>query len=494
MSLYPGKLLFFTIISLFFISDARLTLDRSDSIALSSIVKDLGINSQRFPTTNPCSAAGVFCEIRRNDNNANYDLRVTRLVFKSKGLDGFLSPAIGKLSQLKELSVPHNNIADQVPPQIVDCKKLEILDLQNNHFSGEIASNLYSLIRLRVLHLSSNKFTGDLSFFKYFPNLESLSLANNLFSGKIPIEILSFRNLTFLDFSGNNFHIGSTRKVDDQSTVSRYPTRYIFVERSNNINNSTIVAPLPNGNKSTTPKTPVSSPPAHKHKNRKSKVIRWILVGLILGFLVGGAAGTVTFKLVMRVIKGRWRDFELEPSIFSPFFKEPTDISFLEKEDGLASLEIIGRGGCGEVYKAKLPGSGGKMIAIKKVILPSRNAAELTDEGTVGYIAPEYLQTLELTDKCDIYSFGVTLGVLVMGKLPSDDFFQHPDKMSLVKWMRNIWTSDNPSQAIDPKLMGQGYEEQILLVLKTAYLCTLEDPKERPSIKDVKGMLSQRKN
>ncbi|KAI4329520.1 hypothetical protein MLD38_027901 [Melastoma candidum] len=45
--------------------------------------------------------------------------------------------------------------------------------------------------------------------------------------------------------------------------------------------------------------------------------------------------------------------------------------------------------------------------------------------GIVGYIAPEYHQTLKFTAKCDIYSFGVMLGVLVVGKLPSDEFFQH---------------------------------------------------------------------
>ncbi|OMO88252.1 hypothetical protein CCACVL1_08498 [Corchorus capsularis] len=639
MAFSPAKLhghllLFLTILSLCFISHARLTLDRSDSRALSSIVKDLGINGQRFPATNPCSAAGVFCE-RRLTNNNTYVLRITRLVFKSQGLDGFLSPAIGKLSELKELSVSHNNIVDQVPSQIVDCKKLEILDLQNNQFSGEIPSNLSSLIRLRVLDLSYNKFTGELSFLKYFPNLESLSLANNLFSGKIPASIRSFRNLRFFDFSGNGFLEGSApiiSKVDDQSAESQYPKRYIFAE-SQRSNKSTSItgapAPSPNGSKSASSAESPTSPPTKKHKNKKRKLMGWLL-GFLAGALAGSISGfvfSVMFKLLIAAIRGGGKDSG--PSIFSPLIKKAEDLAFLEKEDGLASLEIIGKGGCGEVYKAELPGSGGKMIAIKKVIQPPRDAAELTDEdskllnkkmrqikseintvghirhrnllpllahmsrpdchylvyefmkngslqdilhqvsqgmrelewparqkiaigiaagleylhlhhspriihrdlkpgnilldddmeariadfglakampdanthvtasnlaGTVGYIAPEYHQTLKFTDKCDIYSFGVILGVLVIGKLPSDEFFQHTDEMSLVKWLRNIMTSDNPSQAIDPKLMGQGYDEQMLLVLKIAYFCTLDDPKERPNSKDVRCMLTQIKN
>ncbi|KAK6261848.1 hypothetical protein QUC31_007664 [Theobroma cacao] len=637
MAFFPCKphhhlLPLFTLLSLFFISSARLTLDRSDLKALSTIVKDLGIDGQRFPATSPCSAAGVFCERRLTDNNT-YVLKVTRIVFKSQGLDGFLSPALGKLTELKELSVSHNNIIDQVPSEIVDCKKLEILDLQNNQFSGEIPSNLSSLIRLRVLDLSSNRFTGNLSFLKYFPNMESLSLANNLFSGKIPPSIRSFRNLRFFDFSGNSFLEGSAPLMSkvDESALSRYPKRYIFAERnSTNKNKSSAAAPSPSGGKSATAAGPSSSTSTpHKHKNKKRKVMGWIL-----GFLAGAVAGTISgfifsvmFKLVLAAIRGGGKD--TGPSIFSPLIKKAEDLAFLEKEDGLASLEIIGKGGCGEVYKAELPGSGGKMIAIKKIIQPPKDAAELTDEdskllnkkmrqirseittvgqirhrnllpllahvsrpdchylvyefmkngslqdilhqvslgareldwparqriaigvaagleylhthhspriihrdlkpgnilldddmeariadfglakampdanthvttsnlaGTVGYIAPEYHQTLKFTDRCDIYSFGVILGVLVMGKLPSDEFFQHTDEMSLVKWMRNIMTSDNPSQAIDPKLLGQGHEEQMLLVLKIAYFCTLDDPKERPSSKDVRCMLSQIKN
>nr|XP_043635254.1 receptor-like protein kinase THESEUS 1 [Erigeron canadensis] len=111
--------------------------------------------------------------------------------------------------------------------------------------------------------------------------------------------------------------------------------------------------------------------------------------------------------------------------------------------------------------------------------------------GALGYIAPEYHQTMKFTEKCDIYSFGMILGVLVVGKLPSDEFFQHTLKVSLVKWMRKVMTSDDPKEAIDPSLLGNGYQEQMLLVLKIACFCTLDNPKERPNSKDCRIMLSQ---
>ncbi|PWA40645.1 leucine-rich repeat protein kinase family protein [Artemisia annua] len=109
--------------------------------------------------------------------------------------------------------------------------------------------------------------------------------------------------------------------------------------------------------------------------------------------------------------------------------------------------------------------------------------------GSLGYIAPEYYQTMEFNDMCDIYSFGVVLASLVTGKLPSDEFFQRSE-FSLLKWMWNVMIGEDPKQAIDPKMLGNGYEEQMLLVLKIACFCTLDNPKGRPNSNDCRLMLA----
>ncbi|KAF8733202.1 hypothetical protein HU200_015579 [Digitaria exilis] len=58
--------------------------------------------------------------------------------------------------------------------------------------------------------------------------------------------------------------------------------------------------------------------------------------------------------------------------IFTPkLIHRAEHLAFLEKVDGLASLSVIGRGGCGEVFKAQLPaekeGDEPRFIAIKKI-------------------------------------------------------------------------------------------------------------------------------
>ncbi|KAJ8559836.1 hypothetical protein K7X08_003894 [Anisodus acutangulus] len=625
-----------SLLTLFLIVQARLNLYPPDHAALLLIQKDLGIHSQSIALHNPCTSSGISCE--RRPANKTQVLRITRIVFRSNELSGTLSLAIGKLSELKELSLSDNQLFNQIPVQIFNCWKLEILDLQKNRFSGKVPSELSSLIRLRVVDFSSNEFSGNLNFLKYFPHLEKLSVADNMFTGKIPPSLKSFRNLRFLDISGNSFLEGPVPVMSqvehlsaDLTSNNIVPKRYILAENSTRSKQISAMAPAPSNLVNASAPAPNHVVPVniHKRNKKKRKLRAWFL-----GFLGGSFAGCISavllsvfYKLTMFFVRRGKNDQSL--TIYSPLIKKAEDLAFLEKEDGVASLEMIGKGGCGEVYRAELPGSNGKIIAIKKIIQPPMDAAELTEEdtkalnkkmrqvkseiqivgqirhrnllpllahmprpdchylvyeymkngslqdilqqvtegtreldwlgrhriasgiaagleylhinhtqriihrdlkpanvlldddmeariadfglakavpdahthvttsnvaGTVGYIAPEYHQTLKFTDKCDIYSFGVVLAVLVIGKLPSDEFFQHTSEMSLVKWLRNVMTSDEPKSAIDPKLIGNGYEEQMLLVLKIACFCTLDNPKERPNSKDVRCMLTQIKH
>ncbi|EHA8586523.1 putative Leucine-rich repeat receptor-like serine/threonine/tyrosine-protein kinase SOBIR1 [Cocos nucifera] len=61
-----------------------------------------------------------------------------------------------------------------------------------------------------------------------------------------------------------------------------------------------------------------------------------------------------------------------------------SNLSFIDElrnNDFPSPLQVIGRGGCGEVYKAELLVSGRKIpIAVKKVLQPPLDAANLSEE------------------------------------------------------------------------------------------------------------------
>ncbi|XP_021763318.1 MDIS1-interacting receptor like kinase 1-like [Chenopodium quinoa] len=114
--------------------------------------------------------------------------------------------------------------------------------------------------------------------------------------------------------------------------------------------------------------------------------------------------------------------------------------------------------------------------------------------GSHGYIAPEYGYSLKVDEKSDIYSYGVVLLELITGRRPIDKEFG--DSIDVVEWIRNKPRNNRSlEEVLDPTLAGncKHVQEEMLLVLRIALLCTTKVPKDRPSMRDVITMLGEAK-
>ncbi|KAI6697677.1 hypothetical protein NL676_017796 [Syzygium grande] len=108
------------------------------------------------------------------------------LPFSAK-LRGRLSPAIGRLSQLKVLSLGFNGFFGELPQEIGQLRFLEVLDLSFNDFRGPVPFGFQNCTALRVVDLSGNQLNGTLpSFLAVLRSLEVVSLSFNVFTGAIP--------------------------------------------------------------------------------------------------------------------------------------------------------------------------------------------------------------------------------------------------------------------------------------------------------------------
>ncbi|KAA0037116.1 putative receptor-like protein kinase [Cucumis melo var. makuwa] len=104
--------------------------------------------------------------------------------------------------------------------------------------------------------------------------------------------------------------------------------------------------------------------------------------------------------------------------------------------------------------------------------------------GTPGYMDPEYVITQELTEKSDIYSYGVLLLEIVTGRRAIQD------GKNLVEWSLGYMISDSRiSELVDPSIKGCFNLDQLHTVVSIVRWCTEGEGRARPSIKQVLRLL-----
>ncbi|KAI8010781.1 putative LRR receptor-like serine/threonine-protein kinase [Camellia lanceoleosa] len=108
--------------------------------------------------------------------------------------------------------------------------------------------------------------------------------------------------------------------------------------------------------------------------------------------------------------------------------------------------------------------------------------------GTIGYLAPEYAMRGHLTEKADVFGFGVVALEIVSGRLNSDSSLED-DKIYLLEWAWNLHENNHEVELVDANL-SEFNEEEVKRVIGISLLCTQTSPSLRPSMSRVVAMLS----
>ncbi|MBA0777062.1 hypothetical protein Gotri_005129 [Gossypium trilobum] len=117
--------------------------------------------------------------------------------------------------------------------------------------------------------------------------------------------------------------------------------------------------------------------------------------------------------------------------------------------------------------------------------------------GTSGYLAPEYSDGRRITQKVDVYAFGVVLLELLTGQRISDlqyykgrnflsDWFHPLAALNSNQIMTNIY------QLLDPCLVSgkvRDYTHQLQAMARAAFLCLSHDPESRPPMSKILRIL-----
>ncbi|XP_058113300.1 inactive protein kinase SELMODRAFT_444075-like [Magnolia sinica] len=116
------------------------------------------------------------------------------------------------------------------------------------------------------------------------------------------------------------------------------------------------------------------------------------------------------------------------------------------------------------------------------------SAEETRVVGTLGYLAPEYTRTGQITEKADVYAFGVLLMELVSG-LKAIDFSRTQGRQYLPEWGRPMVEKKMVHQMIDPRLDSDYIAQEVECMMHAASLCIKQDPERRPRMSKVLRIL-----
>ncbi|KAG5525269.1 hypothetical protein RHGRI_031822 [Rhododendron griersonianum] len=453
---------------------------------------------------------------------------------------------LSQLRGLESLDLGENFLSGKIPEQFGALQRLESLNLSHNELSGFIPSSFDNMLALSSIDISYNKLEGPIPHIKAFREAPSNSLRGNkglcgnatslkacqhhgvrrkkekklVLLTVLPVFGFLLLSLTALGIFFT-FHkkVKSTTKEPKQVNnenvfaIWSYDGKMVYenvIEATENFSAKYCIgeggycivyrAALPNGQVVAVKKLHAySDGDSFNQKDFTSEIstlteIRHRNIVKLYGF----CSHPRHLFLVYEFLQGG----SLEKVLASK--GEATELNWKKRVDVVESLADA----LSYMHHDCSPPIIHRDISSKNVLFDSEYVAHISDfgtarflkpdssnwtsfAGTFGYAAPELAYTMEVNEKCDIYSFGVLTLEVIMGKRPGD----------LISILSSSCSSSSSSssghgillkEVLDQRLSlpTNQVAEQVVVAAKLAFACLNASPMSRPTMHQVARRLS----
>lgn len=124
-------------------------------------------------------------------------------------------------------------------------------------------------------------------------------------------------------------------------------------------------------------------------------------------------------------------------------------------------------------------------FGLARLVLPTDTHVTTDLVGTLGYIPPEYGSSSVATYRGDVYSLGVVLLELVTGRRPVDMARPVGGGRDVTSWAVRMRREARGDEVIDASVDERKHREEAAMVLDVACACVNDNPKSRPTARQV---------
>ncbi|XP_072972774.1 probable inactive receptor kinase At1g48480 [Typha angustifolia] len=162
-----------------------------------------------------------------------------------------------------------------------------------------------------------------------------------------------------------------------------------------------------------------------------------------------------------------------------------------------SSIALAAARGIAYIHSTNPKASHGN-ISSSNVLLSRSYEARISDHGlahlsgaavislrSAGYRAPEVTDARNVSQKADVFSFGVLLLELLTGKAPAHTV-GNDEGVDLPRWVRSVVREEWTAEVFDVELLGnQSVEQEMVQLLQLALDCAASHPERRPTMAEV---------